>query len=84
MEPAAVKSRIKRFLEQSFPNPSMTLTDQTSLLEGWFIDSLGIVQTVIFLEEAFACNVRPSDIKAANFQTVEALASYVLSQVNAE
>jgi len=73
-------AHIKNFLQQTAPSPGIAVTEDTSLLDGWFIDSLGIVQTVIFLEQTFGCEIRPADINAENFDTVDTLAAYVMNQ----
>ena len=80
MERMEVIEHIKTFLQQSAPSSGLTVSDDTSLLDGWLIDSLGIVQTVIFLEQTFGCNIRPADINASNFDTVATLANYVMNQ----
>ncbi|MEO1999791.1 MAG: acyl carrier protein [Planctomycetaceae bacterium] len=80
MQRTEVIAHIKSFLQQSAPSSGLTVNEETSLLDGWFIDSLGIVQTVIFLEQTFGCDIRPADINASNFDTVATLAAYVMNQ----
>lgn len=80
MNSEVVCEKIKEFLQTSFPNPSMELTYETGLLDGWFFDSMGIVQVVIFLESAFGCNVRAMDVNADNFASIRTLSEFVVSQ----
>ncbi len=80
MDPEAISTKLKAFLEESFPNPGQELSASTDLLNSWFIDSLGIVQTVIFLETSFGCDVKPEDMIADNFETVERLTEFVVRQ----
>ena len=80
MELDDVRSQLQAFIETSFPHPGAELTASTSLLNGWFIDSLGIVQTVVFLEQQFGCDVRAADVNATNFHSIETLAAYVLER----
>ena len=80
MDPEAISTELKTFLQEKFPNPGQELSADTDLLSSWFIDSLGIVQTVIFLETNFGCEVKPEDMVAENFETVERLTEFVLRQ----
>ncbi len=76
-----IATRIKDFIEREFPQPGAELTLSTNLLEEWFIDSLGIVNTTLFLESAFGIDVRRADINAANFRSIETLARYVAERL---
>ena len=78
MDKAEIALRIQRFLEEEFPNPGAQLTLETDLLEDWFIDSLGITETVIFLESSFGIDLARADINGANFNTIDSLSEFVL------
>lgn len=77
MEFSEIASRIKTFIEREFPNPGMALTDSTDLLEDWFVDSFGIVNTTLFLENHFGIEIRRADINAATFRNIQTLSHYV-------
>ncbi len=72
-----IRDQIRRFLTTTFPAAGVELTDETDLLEEWFVDSLGIVQTVMFLEQTFGIQLGRADIDAVNFRTVATLAALV-------
>jgi acyl carrier protein len=80
---AAVVSRLKEFLETSFPNPGVQLTSRTPLLDDWFLDSIGIIETVLHLEAEFGIPVSRADIIAANFRDLDALATLVVGRLAA-
>ncbi len=77
MDKIDIITQIKAFLEQEFPNQRVELTESTDLLEEWFVDSLGIVETVLFLEKSFGIDVSRADINGANFKNIAALAGFV-------
>ena len=77
MEKTEIAARIRRYLEEEFPNDGVDLTDQTDLLEEWFIDSLGITETVLFLESSFGIELGRADINGSNFQNIDSLADFV-------
>src|SRR5262249_16375962 len=68
-----IAADLRRFLTTSFANEGVELTDRTSLLEEWFVDSLGILDLVLFLEQQFGLEVQRADVNGDNFSNVEAL-----------
>ncbi len=77
MQKSEIAARIKRFLEEEFPNDAVDLNDQADLLEEWFIDSLGITETVLFLESSFGIDLSRADINGTNFKNIESLSELV-------
>lgn len=53
------------------------LTAEDDLLTTGLIDSLGVMQLINFVDETFMVSVAPEDVTIENFQTVNAIASYV-------
>ncbi len=81
MQPAEIKSRLQDFFEHEFPNPGVALEHGTHLLDDWFVDSFGIVNTTLFLEKTFGIEISRADINAENFRSIEALSQYVTHQL---
>lgn len=77
MEKSEITARLRTFLETEFTNDGVELTDSTDLLGEYFIDSLGIVSTVLFLENSFQIEVRRKDINGNNFKSIETLSEFV-------
>jgi acyl carrier protein len=77
MSREGIVGELKQFFEREFPKPGAELTEETNLLEDWFIDSLAIVDTTLFIEEKFDVSLSRSDITGDNFQTISALADLV-------
>ena len=83
MEAAAIASRLKTFLEQKFPYQDVTLTESTNLLEDWFVDSLGVVETVMFIESSFGITLSRADINGTNFKDIKTLSGLVAERIAA-
>jgi len=77
MDENQIQQRIQCFLESEFPNEGVSLALDTNLLEEWFIDSLGITETVLFLEASFGIQLSRADINGENFQDIESLSALV-------
>jgi acyl carrier protein len=68
---------LKSFLEREFPSQERELTERTNLLEEWFVDSFGLIETVMFLETEFGLSVSRADINGENFKDIESLTRFV-------
>lgn len=54
-----------------------SISPRDDLLGEGIIDSLGILQLVAFIEERFNLAIADEDVVIENFQSVEALSTYV-------
>ena len=76
-----VGRRIGDFIVGRFPLAAgMDLNEDTAILESGIVDSLGILDIVMYLETEFAITVEDDDITPANFETILRLAKFVESK----
>jgi len=83
MDKLAIASQIKEFLETEFAGQGTELTETTNLIEDFFLDSFGIINTVMFLESAFSIEIDRADINASNFECIATLTEFVAQRVAA-
>ena len=57
----------------------LPVADETSLLESGILDSLSLLQLVVFLEGRFGITVGDADLLPENFDTVNAICAYLRS-----
>jgi acyl carrier protein len=55
----------------------LPVTDDTPLLESGILDSLSLLQLVVFLEERFGITVGDADLLPQNFETVNTICAYL-------
>jgi acyl carrier protein len=55
----------------------LPLADDTSLLESGILDSLSLLQLVVFLEEHFGITVGDADLLPENFASVNTICAYL-------
>lgn len=75
-----ITTRLLRYFQNLAPDPELELTASTRLLEDWFLDSIGILETVLFLESEFGVAMQRADITAATFASVDALSAFVAAR----
>jgi len=57
-----ISQDLMTFLREEFPGQGNELTEEMNLLDDWFLDSLSIVDVVMFLESHFDIAVDRKDI----------------------
>ena len=82
MNRSEIVENLKSFLQQEFPNQGVDLTEATDLLGEWFVDSLGIIETVLYLEKTFGIDIRRADINGDNFQNLQTLSDFVVNRLD--
>jgi acyl carrier protein len=55
----------------------LPLSDDTSLLDSGILDSLSLLQLVVFLEERFGITVGDTDLLPQNFASVRTICAYL-------
>jgi len=76
---AEIKEQVREFLAVNFryDGASFDLGDDTSLLGSGTLDQTGVLELVLFVEEAYGFDVEESDLAPDNFDTVNNVTAYV-------
>lgn len=77
-----MKEKIREYIFQNFlfDENDGSLGDDDSLLEKGIIDSTGVLELVMFLEEDFQIEVKDEDLVPENLDTVNNLVKYINSR----
>ncbi len=75
-----IEGQLRGFIEETFPQPGARVQNSTDLLKDWFVDSFGIIETVMFLEQTFGVSVARADIHGDNFKNIDTLTALVLER----
>lgn len=77
------RQQIKGFILENFlfSNDDKAIGDQDSLIRGGIIDSTGIHELIMFLEEKFQLSVPPEDMIPANFDSIQTVDAYVTQKL---
>lgn len=80
MTEADIAGALHGFFRAMYPHEDATLDLDTPLLEAWFVDSFGVVQTVQFVEDRFGVALDRADIRADTFASIRTLVALVRSK----
>jgi acyl carrier protein len=74
-----IKEQIRQYLAENFlfSSNGFDLDDDASLLEEGIVDSTGVLELVLFVEETANVEVADDEIVPDNFDTVNNLAAYI-------
>lgn len=74
-----VKTRIRDYILENlmFSDDPGELPDDASLLDRGIIDSTGVLEVVLFLEESFGIQVKASEMLPQNFDSVDNIVAFV-------
>jgi acyl carrier protein len=72
-------AQVRQFIQENFlyMRPDLQFTDDEPLLGRGIIDSLGVMELIGFVEEAFGIQVNDFDVTEEHFGSVAAIARYV-------
>lgn len=74
----AVVGDVKDFLrDKGYISTGDQVNDEDSLLENGIIDSIVIMELVLFLEEKYGMQISEDDLMPENFDSLRAIRNYV-------
>jgi len=78
-----IADHIREFiLSELIQDKSITnLSNDESLIESGIIDSLGIQKLLTFIEDRISIQISDEDIIPENFETIEAIVSFIKSKM---
>ena len=73
------RQTIKRFILKNFlfSDDDSAIGDQDSLVRGGVLDSTGIYELILFVEEEFKFTIAPEEMVPENFDTLELMDAFI-------
>ncbi len=72
-----MKSVLAKYIGDQLLSGRGVVSEDDDLLGSGLLDSLGIMQLVLFIEKEFAVDVPPEDVTIENFQSVAKIGVYL-------
>lgn len=78
-----IKSTLKNYIvtEIMHERDLSILADDAPLIEGGIIDSMGLIELVLFIEKKFGVEVAEEEMDIDNFRTLNSLTAYIQSKI---
>ena len=75
---SAIKQKVNQYvIQQTFAEKHKIQDDSLIFKEGYF-DSMGFIMLITFIEDEFAFKTSDSDLIEENFESINAITSYIL------
>ncbi len=73
------RQRIKQYILKNFlfSNDDNAINDTDSLVRGGILDSTGIYELIMFIEEEFELTIAPEEMTPDNFDTLEVMDAFL-------
>ncbi len=73
------RQTIKRYILKNFlfSDDETAIGDQDSLVRGGVLDSTGIYELIMFVEEEFKLSIAPEEMVPENFDTLESMDAFI-------
>lgn len=73
------RQTIKRYILKNFlfSDDDTAIGDQDSLVRGGVLDSTGIYELILFVEEEFKLTIAPDEMVPENFDTLESMDAFI-------
>jgi acyl carrier protein len=84
MEELFIKDKIRHFIVKSSYMPEDIVKNETLIFVQGILDSMGFITLINFLEESFSLKTLDNDLVETNFESVNAIADFVVRKLNAE
>jgi acyl carrier protein len=74
-----IESRVRNFIAENllYSSDGYPHSDETSFLESGVVDSMGIMELVMFIEKDFSIEIEDYEVIPDNFDSVSNVGSYV-------
>jgi acyl carrier protein len=80
MENMNVRQEIKQFIAENFlfTGDINKINDDASFMDEGIIDSMGIMELIVFIEETYKINVKDDEIEPDNLDSVNNLYNFIM------
>lgn len=78
-----IKEKVKSFVLDTTFADKTKIADETLIFKNGFIDSMGFVMLITFLETEFKIPTQDRDLIEENFESIDAITNYVLQKQTA-
>ena len=80
----SVEKQVRDYVAANFlfSDNGYSLPDDASFLEEGIVDSTGVLELVMFVEETFGVSVEDQEIVPENFDSVSRLAAYIRQKMS--
>ena len=77
---AAIKEKVKSYIQSITHADSAKIKDDSLFFREGYLDSMGFIMLITYIEDEFAFKTNDSELVEENFESINAIASYILTK----
>jgi acyl carrier protein len=77
---AIIKDKVKQYINQAVHVDAQKIKDTSLIFKEGFLDSMGFIVLITFLEEEFKIKTVDSDLIEENFESINAITDFVVKK----
>lgn len=77
-DPAVIKETIKSYIQTITHADSDNIKDDSLFFREGYLDSMGFIMLITYIEDEFAFKTDDSELVEENFESINAITSYIL------
>ncbi len=78
MDKNQIKENVRGYVSENTFSNKDKITDEVLIFKEGFLDSMGLVMLITFLEDTFSLKTSDSDMIEENFESINAIADFVM------
>lgn len=83
IDPSEIKEKVRSYIIQSVHVDNDKIKDSSLIFKEGFMDSMGFIVLITFLEEQFKIKTNDSDLLEENFESINAISDFVIRKSEA-
>ena len=78
-----IEGQVRQYIAENFlfSDDGYPLSDDASFLQEGIVDSTGVLELIIFVEEQFKVSVEDAEVVPENFDSISQLAGYIRRKI---
>jgi acyl carrier protein len=80
IEPSVVKEKVGAYIYQSVHVDKDKIKETSLIFKEGFLDSMGFIVLITFLEDEFKIKTNDSDLVEENFESINAITDFVVNK----
>jgi acyl carrier protein len=77
-DPITIKERVKSYIHQVTHVENEKIQDESLIFKEGYFDSMGFIMLITFIEDEFVIKTSDADLLEENFESINAITSYIL------
>lgn len=77
-DPSVIKEKVRLYITHSVHVDNGKLQDNSLIFKEGYLDSMGLIVLITFLEEEFVIKTADSDLLEENFESINAISDFVV------